>query len=77
MTLKVSSVSVVADMPPHSSLAKYEDFLSNFQCIGVEGGHSLPEKLIRAIQQQRELIAALTARLETLEAATSAGGANA
>jgi hypothetical protein len=36
----------------------------------------LPEKLIRAIQHQQELIAALTARLETLEAATSAGGRN-
>jgi hypothetical protein len=33
--------------------------------------------LIRAIQQQQELIAALTARLETLENATSAGGRNA
>jgi hypothetical protein len=37
-----------------------------------------PEKavpyLIRAIQQQQELIAALTARLETVEAVTSAGG---
>jgi hypothetical protein len=40
-----------------------------------------PEKavpyLIRAIQQQQELIVALTARLETLEAATSAGGRDA
>jgi Chaperone of endosialidase len=33
--------------------------------------------LIRAIQQQQELIVALTARLATLEAATSAGGGNA
>ncbi len=33
--------------------------------------------LIRAIQQQQDLIVALTARLETLEAATSAGGRNA
>jgi hypothetical protein len=32
---------------------------------------------IRAIQQQPEFIVALTARLETLEAATSAGGRNA
>jgi hypothetical protein len=40
-----------------------------------------PEKavpyLIRAIQQQQDLIVALTARLESLENATSAGGGNA
>jgi len=40
-----------------------------------------PEKavpyLIRAIQQQQDLIVALTGRLKTLEAATSAGGHNA
>jgi hypothetical protein len=33
--------------------------------------------LIRAIQQQQDLIAALAARLATLEAAISAGGLNA
>jgi hypothetical protein len=40
-----------------------------------------PEKavpyLIRAIQQQQELIVALTARLAAIEATTGAGGRNA
>jgi hypothetical protein len=51
-------------------------FLTNCQCFGAGCGHVLPEKLIGTIQQQQELIAARTARLETFEAATSVGDRN-
>jgi hypothetical protein len=50
-TLKLSSVPVIADMPLHSSLARYEVFLSNFQCFDVETGHMLLEQLKGTIQQ--------------------------
>jgi hypothetical protein len=64
---------MIADMPPHSLLTMYEAFLTNFQQVGVECGHMLPEKLISAIQQQRDLIVALTAPLAAIEAATGHG----